>query len=375
MPRKPSEKKSNQVVEPVVLDAATVLAFREALIGWFEKEGRDYPWRRTTDPYAILVSEAMLQQTRIATVLERKYFERWMETFPDLATLASADEEEILELWQGLGYYNRARNLQRTAERLVEDREGDFPRELDALLALPGIGRYTAGAVLSFAFGIRATVVDGNVVRVLARWFGDDDPIDAPGIIDRYWARAEVLTPNEGVREFNSAIMELGQRICVRGEPRCSECPVAENCSARRKGNASSLPRKEKRTKTSDIVELVGILAEGDRVLLAKETGGRRRGLWKLPELSGEEAADWHEAFRFAYAITRFRVELRIFAVPTEGTKARDWREACRIGQDDSGLAWHHLDRLPPLGAPYRKALERWFSGAEESLFRRETGE
>lgn len=378
MPRRPAQDESKRVSRPEVANAATVLAFQKALVEWFEREGRDYPWRRTSDPYAVLVSEAMLQQTRIATVLERKYFERWMEAFPDLETLASADEEEVLELWQGLGYYNRARNLQRTAVRLVNDLKGRFPNELDTLLALPGVGRYTAGAVLSFAFGIRAPVVDGNVIRVLSRWFGDGDPIDAPGIIDRYWERAEALTPTESVREFNSAIMELGQRICVRGEPRCAECPVAMNCTAREAGNASRLPRKEKRTETSEIVERAGILSEGNRVLLARESGGRRRGLWKLPELSVDETADWDEAFRLPYAITRFRVDLRVFAVPTSSTRAREWREACllgRDGQEGGGMAWHQLDSLPPLGAPYRKAIERWFSGEENFLFRRRTGE
>ena len=206
--------------------------FRAALLTWFRAEGRDYPWRQTEDPYSILVSEMMLQQTQIATVLGRGYYQRWMDTFPDVATLAAASEPDILRVWEGLGYYSRARNLQKAAQAVVAQHGGEFPRGVEGLLGLPGIGRYTAGAVASFAWNLPAPLVDGNVARVFTRLFACDDPIDKPAVQQQLWAWADALLCRTEPRLYNSALMELGQRICTPRSPACLICPVQSCCAS-----------------------------------------------------------------------------------------------------------------------------------------------
>ena len=188
-------------------------AIAVALERWFTANARDYPWRRTHDPYAILVSEVMLQQTQIPTVLDRGYYSRWMERFPDFASLAAADETEVLSAWEGLGYYRRARNLQKLAKVVTTEHDGTFPRDVTAIRALPGIGPYTAGAIASFAFDEAEPIVDGNVARVLSRVFNDSTPIDSTAGQKALWSRAGSLVKTAGSpRVLNSALMELGQR-------------------------------------------------------------------------------------------------------------------------------------------------------------------
>ena len=196
-------------------------AFAKTLVTWFEKGGKDYPWRRTHDPYAVLVSELMLQQTQITTVLSRRYFENWMEKFPTPEALAAAPEEEILKAWEGLGYYRRARNLQKAAAAITSEHGGKFPRDLESILELPGVGRYTAGAVKSFAFGDSAAIVDGNIARVLARLFDFHEEIDSTSGLQKLWDWAEALVPKEKAREYNSGLMELGQTLCSVAAPDC----------------------------------------------------------------------------------------------------------------------------------------------------------
>ncbi len=329
---------------------AEIAFFQKALIDWFRRCGRDYPWRRTHDPYAILVSETMLQQTRIATVLERGYFTRWMAAFPGWRELASADEEKVLKQWEGLGYYNRARNLQKAAMTVVRDHGGKLPPRLETLLSLPGVGRYTAGAVLSFAFNERAPIVDGNVSRVLSRQFACDVPVDTSDGLRLAWERAEALTPSREPRAYNSAVMELGQRICTRRSPDCPACPVASSCRARQLGGVEDFPVKKNRGSVTAREERVVLAVRNGKVLLCPESGTRRKGLWRLPEMSEETSADLEEMLRFDYAITRYRVTLRVFPAPAGGVRAADW----------PGARWFrlfHEENLPPLGSPYRKAL------------------
>ncbi len=328
-----------------------VAAFRGALLAWFRAEGRDYPWRRTRDPYAILVSEAMLQQTQIATVLGRGYYERWMRTFPDWTALAAASEPEVLKAWEGLGYYNRARNLKRTAEIVAGELGGRFPEEAEAILALPGVGRYTAGAVLSFAYDRPAPLVDGNVARVLARIFACEEAIDSPAGQRILWAWAEALVPESEARLYNSGLMELGQRICRPATPECPVCPVRRSCAAARRGEVERFPLKRKRPAAVAREERALLAEKGGRVYLRPETGSRRRGLWRLPEIDAEFAADLRELFRFDYPITRYRVTLKVYEAPAH------WSPP----ESDAGEgAWFEMAdgaTGPPLGAPYRKAL------------------
>lgn len=320
-------------------------AFAEKLTAWFRAEGRDYPWRRTRDPYAILVSELMLQQTQIATVLGHGYYGRWLAAFPDVAALAAASEDALLKAWEGLGYYNRARNLQRAARAIVEDHGGHFPRSVEGLLALPGVGRYTAGAVASFAFDLPAPLVDGNVARVFSRVFDLQEPIDAPAAQKRLWHWAEALVPETEARAYNNGLMELGQRICTNAAPACGECPVASHCRTREPG---TLPIKKATRKTVQVTERVAWIAEHGRVYLERETGSRRNGLWKLPALRSRTPLP-PLLGKWKYGITHHRVDLLAYrATPADCERAGqgDWIET---GAPLADLA---------MASPHRRALE-----------------
>lgn len=349
-------------------DPAEIATFQESLTRWFVSCGRDYPWRRTRDPYAILVSEAMLQQTQIATVIGRGYYTRWLAAFPGWEELACASEEEVLKQWEGLGYYNRARNLQKAALIVTREHNGDLPEDLDAILALPGVGRYTAGAVMSFAFNKRAPIVDGNVSRVLSRVFACPIPVDTPEGLRLAWERAEVLTPDLEPRVYNSAVMELGQRICTRTTPDCPACPVASHCRAQQEGRETDFPVKKGGKAVTRQEERVILAIREGSVLLSPESGSRRKGLWRLPEVSEEASADLEEVLRFDYAITRYRVSLRVF-LPAPGITGA--AVAGAGGSEEEGEArWFALSpdsEMPPLGSPYRKAL-RLFTEIREDL-------
>lgn len=319
--------------------------FAATLAAWFRKHGRDYPWRRTADPYAILVSEIMLQQTQIATVLDRGYYESWMRRFPDFASLAAADEAEVLKAWEGLGYYRRARNLQKLAVTVMRDFAGRFPRDLDQIQSLPGIGPYTAGAIASFAFDEPQPIVDGNVARVLSRVFDDDTPIDSTAGKKQLWKRAaEFVSAAESPRSFNSALMELGQTICRPVSPSCNECPVQRFCRTERPG---CLPVKQARTAITTVTERVFFCETAAGILLEQETGARRTGLWKLPALP-EAARLPPVLLKSAYTITRYRVTLWVHEPP--GSR-RTWPASHRF------IARAELSAVP-MPSPYRRAMD-----------------
>lgn len=321
-----------------------VPAIAAALEAWFAVNGRDYPWRRTRDPYAILISEVMLQQTQIATVLDRGYYARWLERFPDFASLAEAEESELLSAWEGLGYYRRARNLQKLARVVVAEHDGVLPGEPAVIRALPGIGPYTAGALASFAFGLPEPLVDGNVARVLSRLFDDATPIDSKAGTETLWRRAgELVAAAADPRVFNSALMELGQTLCRTGKPACGECPVRGFCRAE---DPAALPVKKARVSLTEVTERVFFQRKGDAVLLQRETGARRTGLWKLPALP--EAAPLPPVLsKSRYGITRYRVTLWVHAAPADRD---DTPPDCR---------WVPLAELAatPMPSPYRRAL------------------
>jgi A/G-specific adenine glycosylase len=333
------------VLKPVAsgnLDADGI-AFREALVDWFRKDGRDYPWRRTRDPYAILVSEVMLQQTRLAVVLGKGYYARFLSAFPTIQALAEAEEKSLLRVWEGLGYYRRARMLQATAIAIMERHEGRFPSEEKDLLALPGIGRYTAGALRSFAFDLPSPLVDGNVMRVFSRLYDDATPIDSTEGIKRHWQRAEELLDRDHPRLFNSALMELGQRICKVGVPDCLACPVASFCRSR---TPELLPVKAKATTITALEEHAVFVRDADgRILLHQEQGKRRGGLWRLPIREKAELAGTKLLHQMSYTITRYRV--RLFVYESEEVTLQE------------GEFWVALEELEahPMAAPYRKAL------------------
>ena len=329
--------------------------FASTLEVWFARHRKDYPWRRTRDPYAILVAEVMLQQTQIATVLERGFYARWLERFPDFASLATASEDEVLRTWEGLGYYRRARNLQKLAQVVVAEHGGRMPRDPSAILALPGIGPYTAGAVASFAFQLPEPIVDGNVARVLARVFDDDTPIDSTEGQKLLWQRATVLVrSSSNPADFNSGLMELGQTHCRPGQPDCTTCPVRGFCRAT---HPEALPVKSKKTAITEITERVFFLRGPKGVLLEQETGSRRTGLWKLPALPEGSDKLPPVLHKMTYGITRYKVTLWVLAAPSG------------IGEKEGQrfVAEADLSALP-MPAPYRKALNIVMNNGEFRL-------
>lgn len=331
-------------------------AIAQALVTWFRRHGRDYPWRRTQDPYAILVSEVMLQQTQIATVLGRGFYERWMARFPDFCSLAAASEEEVLKSWEGLGYYRRARHLYRLAQEVVAKYDGCFPREHAVILSLPGIGPYTAGAVSSFAFGQAKAVVDGNVARVLSRVYNDATPVDSSAGSRLLWERAgELVTVAGDPRALNAALMELGQTHCTPMRPNCGLCPVRSHCRA---DSPESLPVKITKQKMSSVTEHVFFLRTEAGVLLEQENGRRRTGLWKLPELPAVATRRPPPTLLSTnYVITRYKVALKVHAPPPE---MGDWPPTHRL------VAFSEIESIP-MPTPYRRAL-RSLLAKDESL-------
>ncbi|HEV7406625.1 MAG TPA: A/G-specific adenine glycosylase [Chthoniobacteraceae bacterium] len=283
--------------------------FREQLGAWFLENGRDLPWRRTRDPYAILVSELMLQQTQVATV--QPYFERWLARFPDFRTLAAAEESEVLHAWQGLGYYARARNLHRAARHVVERHAGALPDDSAAIAALPGVGRYTQGAIASFAFDRPAAAVDANIARVLARLFAIEEPIDSTAGARRVWEAAELLLPRTGGGLHTSGLMELGALLCTPRGPQCLVCPVRVHCAGA--GAPELFPVKKAPRAQVGLDENCAWIVKRGAVLLEQQTGARWRGLWKLPPLAGGAPGD-PPLWKATYPFTHHRVTLRVYS-------------------------------------------------------------
>ena len=255
---------------------------RLALLGWYRSERRDLPWRRTRDPYAIWVSETMLQQTRVEAVIP--YYERFLARFPDVDTLATADLDDVLSLWAGLGYYTRARNLKRAAEQVVTRFAGRVPDGVDMLRELPGVGRYTAGAIASIAFDHPAPIVDGNVARVFARLLGLRQPIESSAVKARLWEEAGRLVDGPSPGDLNQALMELGARICVPRAPRCGQCPVSRFCDGRTAGDAESLPVRAPKRAPKIVHAVAALLLRRDKALAVQRPAkGLLGGLWELP--------------------------------------------------------------------------------------------
>lgn len=269
----------------------------ESLLEWYRAHYRSFPWREEPTPYHVWLSEIMLQQTRIEAAMP--YYFRFLEAVPDIASLAALPEEKLMKLWEGLGYYSRARNLQKAARIVCEQYGGELPADYGALLSLPGIGEYAAGAIASIAFGIKASAVDGNVMRVLARLCGDDTDVLSSGAKRHYTAIADGMVPSHDPGSFNQAIMELGETVCLpNAMPHCSRCPLAEQCVAHAEGIEQRLPVRIKKTKRR--VEERAVLLAFDRtgakprVLLHKRSdSGLLAGMWEFPNaLSNESCVD-----------------------------------------------------------------------------------
>lgn len=273
-------------------------ALHNSLIAWFEQHKADLPWRRTKDPYAIWLSEMMLQQTQVATVIP--YYKRFLERFPTVQALAAAPLDDVLKLWEGLGYYSRARNLHRAAQRVVEEFGGQFPANGPDLRSLPGVGRYTAGAIGSLAFGLDVPVLDGNVIRILARMFDIKDDVTQTATQKTLWELAERLIPAGRAGPWNEGLMELGRRICTPQSPNCPACPIAPHCAAQQLGIQAKRPVKRAKPKTPHFDVTAAVIERGDgQVLIAQRPpGGMLGGLWEFPGGKREPGESLAECLR-----------------------------------------------------------------------------
>lgn len=255
---------------------------QKALLLWFKKHQRPLPWRETYDPYQVWISEIMLQQTQVKTVLP--YFARWMKALPTIQSVAKAPEDQILKLWEGLGYYSRARNLQKAAKLIVEKHGGVFPQHYDDVLALPGIGKYTAGAITSIAFNQDQPLVDGNVIRVLSRLFLYVQNTRLPEADKQMWEWASDILPKGKARYFNQAMMELGALQCTPKSPDCSTCPLSQVCKAYQEGVVDQLPDRGPKKELTYIEVSIGIIRKAGKIFIQKRPEkGLMAGLWEFP--------------------------------------------------------------------------------------------
>ncbi len=285
------------------------------LLRWFEKKGRDLPWRKTFDPYAIWVSEIMLQQTQVATVIP--YYRRFLKCFPTIRHLARTNLSRILKVWEGLGYYSRARNLHRASKIILGKFRGKIPDTLDDLLTLPGLGRYTVGAILSIAHNKEAPILDGNVKRVLTRLFAVSGNVAKGRTVNSLWRLSESLIPKGKAREFNQGLMDLGAVICTSKDPLCNRCPLRHVCKGKASGNPNSYPSKGKKKPIPHVVALAAVIQRDGKVLLNRRPPkGLLGGLWEFPNCKIEEKKRLSLRLRLRNCISKemkMKVEVKEF--------------------------------------------------------------
>jgi len=282
------------------------------LLAWYRRHRRDLPWRASKDPYRVWVSEVMLQQTQVERV--REFFTRFMDRFPDVSALAGAPEQEVLAHWEGLGYYRRARQLHAAAQRVVAEHGGEFPRSAAGLRGLPGIGRYTAGAIASIAFGEPEPIVEANSRRVIARLVGHDQPVGGAGD-EPLWQIAATLLPRRSPGPFNQALMDLGATVCTVTRPRCDRCPLAAGCVARATGRVEEIPVLPRPRATKQIRETAIVLRRGDSVVVERRGPGEWwEGLWDFPRATpGDRRRSGDRLLgTVTYAVTHHRVACRV---------------------------------------------------------------
>jgi A/G-specific adenine glycosylase len=351
------------MTESMRLEPKDRWAVTQALLDWYGKQRRPLPWRATRDPYCIWVSEVMLQQTQVATVIG--FYERWLRHFPDVEALAAADTEDVLRAWEGLGYYSRARNLQRAAQHVVKRYDGKLPASVAELLELPGIGRYSAGAIASIAFALDEPAIDGNIVRVLTRLFAlPGDPKRAP-LAGRLWQLARELLPSGRAGDFNQALMELGATCCTPRAPTCAVCPVRAHCQALRLDRVLEFPETAKRPAVTEEKRALAVIRRRERVLVARAPAMAPRwaGMWQFPDVrldAGKSAAIelatsvplatglrirvGERLLGVRHQVTRFRIDIDVFDCSPESGRAR------AIAYEE--VRWCGLDALAALPMP-----------------------
>ncbi|WP_437188156.1 A/G-specific adenine glycosylase [Planctomicrobium sp. SH668] len=345
-----------------IFDANRCRDLRKSLGKWYLREGRSLPWREKTDPYEIWISEIMLQQTTVKAVIP--YYERFLSRFPTVFDLAAASESEVLQYWEGLGYYSRGRNLRLAAQRVCEEFGGVFPSDLAELQSLPGIGRYTAGAIRSFGFDLPAPIVEANTLRLYCRLLGfSGDPRGKEGQ-KILWALAERLQPSKVAGHLNQALMELGATVCTPTSPKCEECPVVQFCEAFRQGIQAEIPVKQSRPVVTQVVEAtVAVQCQGKWLVRFRNAEQRWAGMWDFPRFSisvvgsqekltpsklaavveqaGEELfkasglriEQLEEVMQTRHTVTRFRIRLLCFSASLSASDSRElqgegWRWA-----------------------------------------------
>jgi A/G-specific adenine glycosylase len=326
------------------------------LLRWFDRHGRkDLPWQHPRDAYRVWLSEVMLQQTQVTTVVA--YFERFVAALPTLRDLAAAEEDTVLALWSGLGYYRRARFLHRAAQLCVDQHGGELPRHFEALNALPGIGRSTAGAILAQAHGLRFAILDGNVKRVLTRYHGIHGHPGESAVEKQLWQHAEAHTPTRRVADYTQAIMDLGATLCTRSRPRCEDCPLAADCVARRDNLTAILPSRKPTKSSPTRATVMLILRDRDGRVLLERRGphGVWSGLWSLPEASDPEGA-WriaqqHARIDDAQALVPFTHVFSHYRLDIEPLLF-DRATAQRGIADNPQLRWCSAGELGALGLP-----------------------
>jgi A/G-specific adenine glycosylase len=340
-------------------------SFASRLAAWQKKHGRrDLPWQRTRDPYRVWLSEIMLQQTQVATVIP--YYRRFLTAFPDIRSLAAAPLERVLEVWSGLGYYRRAHLAHRAARTIVDEHRGVFPRDAAAMARLPGIGRSTAAAIGAFAFGARCAILDGNVKRVLARHAGIAGFPGDSEVERALWQRAESLLPESDIETYTQALMDLGATVCLRQSPRCDACPVARDCVARRERRIDELPApRPRKTLPQRTVSLLLLERQGEVLLEKRPPVGIWAGLWSLPELARDADVVAHCRARFAakvalepplpaieHGFTHFRLTLH-----PQPCAVQAWPR----GVEEPGLVWLPLADVAgaALPSPIKKLLRQ----------------
>ena len=313
-------------------------------MNWYRRSGRDLPWRGTHDPYAILVSEFMLHQTQVTTVIP--YYNGWVRRFPDFVSLARASENDVLHAWQGLGYYARARNLHATARTVINRYRERFPRSVEQMQQLPGIGKYTAHAVASFAFNQSVPIVEANTARVLTRLFNFRKPIDSRASSKTIWQNAALIVPKSNASMYNSALIDLGALICVPSAPKCGICPVKKFCRAK---NPQRLPVRKSRSRTKRRIEQHAFVMRQGKILL-EQSSTRWRGMWILPPLQ-RESANQRPVYESIFPFTDHRVTLIVYARHRE--KIRKPLQS-----------WVRIDSLDsiPMPSPHRRALRHLLS-------------
>ncbi len=329
-------------------------SFASKMLKFYDQMGRkDLPWQQNKTAYSVWVSEIMLQQTQVKTVIP--YYLKFLKSFPNVQALASADVDQVLQHWAGLGYYSRARNLHQCAKMVVDQYQGEFPRTLDQIIKLPGIGESTGGAILSLAYGLPEAILDGNVKRVLARVFLVEGWYGVSSVSKTLWQLSRQYTPKTRTGDFNQAMMDLGASLCSRNQPVCSECPLKKSCLAHLQDKTAEFPHRKPKKKipTKQATMLLQLNDAGQILLIKRPPTGIWGGLWSLPELATESKQMKH-IDDFKHTFSHYHLEVKVVS-------GKPKKQAV---EENSNTAWHNIEQLQSLAlpTPINKFLTKHFS-------------